>query len=281
MKALLAPYRLPEALLITSFTIIGSVMAAPALPYLIEVGVIAGLVASYLLIVSIYAFNSWAGLRDDAANPRLAVDGFATARAYATVTALTLAAALSIFAFLRPVAIPYALGVFFLWGLYSFPRYGAKYVPLAGTILHVAVGITQFQQGWALIGEPDDRSLFLSLYFALLLAAGHVNHELIDHDADKRAGIVSGAVRFGTQRWVIIHLGATLAALVTLGMLAITGEDPLRLTPFLVASAGHVLSASFLIAGRHDTDRFLRHRARYRLLFAGAGIVFLAGSLYG
>lgn len=282
MRAL-RPYRLSEALLITGFTLIGTIMAPSSLSSFPDIELFLGFVASYLLIISIYAFNSWAGLHDDAANPRLAADGLATARAYATVTAATLAVALTIFIFLRPAAIPYALGVFFLWSLYSFPRYGAKYIPLAGTVLHIAVGVVQFQQGWALIGEPGERSLFLSLYFALILAAGHINHELIDHDADKAAGIASGAVRFGTRCWTAIHLAIVLAAFAILAVLTLAGPFFLaRLSPFLVASTGHALSAAFLITGRQDTGRFLRHRARYRLLYGLAGIACMAaGSLYG
>lgn len=280
MRAL-RPYRLPEALIITGFTLIGTIMALSSLSSFPDIELFLGFVASYLLIVSIYAFNSWAGLHDDAANPRLAADGLATARAYTTVTAATLAVALTIFIFLRPTAIPFALGVFFLWSLYSFPRYGAKYIPLAGTIVHVAVGIVQFQQGWALIGEPGERSLMLSFYFALILSAGHINHELIDHDADKVAGILSGAVRFGTRRWTVIHLTIVLAAFAILAVLTLAGPFSLaRLTPFLVASTGHALSAAFLIAGRHDPDRFLRHRTRYRILYASAGVVFLVGLIH-
>ncbi|HNT28092.1 MAG TPA: UbiA family prenyltransferase, partial [bacterium] len=239
-------------------------------------GLWGGLFASYLLIVSIYAFNSWAGLRDDAANPRLAAAGLTSGRDYAVVSALTLATALTIFAFLRPAAVPYALGIFFLWGIYSFPRYGAKYVPFAGTIVHVAVGMVQFQQGWALIGKPDDRSLFLSLYFALILAAGHVNHELIDHDADKTAGIASGAVRFGPRLWTALHLAITLGALCLLLLLSFFGLFSfVWAAPFVTASALQSLSAATLVPTPYASRRMIVHRTRYRLCFLGAGLAFL------
>lgn len=278
MRDRLRPYRLPEALIVAGFTFIGSVMAATDLSALLDKDLIVGLAASYLVIVSIYAFNSWAGFAEDIANPRLAAGGLASGRAYATVTAVTLAAALMIFAFLRPAAIPYATGVFFLWSFYSFPRYGAKYVPLAGTIVHVAVGIVQFQQGWALLGEPGARSFLLSLYFALILAAGHVNHELIDHDPDRASGIASGAVRFGVRRWTTLHLAIAIAALAALGVPALTDALPLsRLAPFLAASIGHVLSAASLFAGTTEQSRFLRHRSVYRILYAVAGLATLPG----
>lgn len=269
-------HRCAEALLVSGFTFVGALFAAPRPAALWSPRALLFFVASYLVIISIYAFNSWAGLREDRANPRLAAAGFGSEREYAAVSAGTLAGALAFFAFLRPAAIPYALGIFFLWGLYSFPRYGAKYVPVAGTIVHIAVGITQFQQGWALIGEPGMRSLFLSLYFALILSAGHVNHELIDHDADRAAGIVSGAVRFGIRRWILLHLGIAVSGASLL--IALNGAEwwgfPQSL-PFLVASLLHTASALTLLRGESRQHRFLRHRAFYRFLYGAACICAL------
>lgn len=270
--------RLPEAFLVAGFTFAGMALSAADGASLLTGRAALFLIASYLVIVSIYAFNSWAGFEEDLSNPRLALSPSISRRLFASVSLFTITAAGVLFAVIAPLAIPYALLVWFLWGGYSFPRRGAKYLPLAGTFMHLLVGMVQFHQGWMWNGAVSEASLLLSLYFALLLASGHLNHEAIDREADRAAGVTTGAVRFGLRRWAWVHLitvAASCAALIAASFVA--AIPALRLVPFFAASAGHLFSAGRLVAGL-DRDQlvFVRHRMRYRLLFGGAGIISLA-----
>ncbi len=277
----LRPLRLPEALLVAGFTFVGTMFSASDGSSLLTVPAALFFLASYLVIVSIYAFNSWAGFAEDLANPRLALSPVVSRRLFAFVSGVTLAASCALFAVVAPRALWYALLVWLLWGIYSFPRRGTKYVPVAGTITHVFVGVVQFHQGWVWSGDPTGASFLLSFYFALLLAAGHLTHEAIDHEADRSAGLVSGAVRFGLKRWAWVHLAVALAALFVLFFAAFFRAVPfLRLVPFFAASLGHCVSAVKLVSSLdRDSFAFVRHRARYRLLFALAGVVSLAALL--
>lgn len=270
-------YRYGEALLGCGFALVGAMFAAPDWTAFWSLRSMALFFASYLVVFSIFAFNSWAGLREDAANPRLAVDGLASGWGYAVVTAVSFVGALAVFLLLRPVAIPYALAVFALCGIYSFPRYGAKYMPVAGTLAHVAIGVTQFQQGWALLDDPGARSLLMSLYFGLILSAGHVNHELIDYEADRTAGIMSGAVRFGPRHWIWLHTTISFVALCLIVFLTFGGAFPLPWAfPFMTASLLQLLSAARLCMALPTQRRLLAHRALYRFCYLVAGIIFLA-----
>ncbi|HOW51142.1 MAG TPA: UbiA family prenyltransferase [bacterium] len=280
MKALqcivraLRPYRLPEALLVSGFIFIGSFFAVPDMAALIGVRPLLFLGAAYLVMIAIYAFNSWAGSREDRLNPRLTV---ATGMRYPVIAAVTLFAAFLLFLSVEPRALPYALGVFLLSALYSYPRRGTKYVPVAGTVTHIFGGIAQFLLGWMIVSIPDMRSAAIALYFGIILSAGHVNHELIDRDADHANGIRSGAVVFGVHRWVIFHLALTLVALLLMLSLGYLRLLPaVQIAPFIAASIIQTVSA-FILFFRPPTQRsFLRHRLIYRLCYALAGVVFFA-----
>ncbi len=267
---ILRRYRLPEALVVAGFTFVGSLFAVTDPAAVWSPRALLFFLASYLVIVSIYAFNSWAGLRDDRANPRFASGSLGSERGYATLSAVAFGGATLILIVVDVRALLWSAALFLLLVAYSFPRYGAKYLPVAGTVLHLVIGVTQFQTGWMLFREVGRGSLTLSLYFGALLAAGHVNHELIDHDADRAAGILSGAVRFGARKWRIFHALLALAALVYLALLPVAAS----FAPFLVASAVHVASSFLLLFGVVTTARHLSHRRLYRAVF------FLAGAAY-
>lgn len=272
----LRSYRLAEALLVSGFIFIGSFFSAPdpaafgALrPWLF-------FLAAYLTMLAVYAFNSWAGLREDIANPRLTVAAVAPERRYQLAAAAALAASFALFFAVEPRALPCAAAVFLLSALYSYPKRGTKYVPVAGTLTHIAGGTAQFLTGWTLFGTFGPAAAAFALYFGLILSAGHVNHELIDRDADREAGLVSGAVRFGVRPWIVFHLALTFAAFALLLAVSQRGHLPAaQAAPFLAASAVQSASAFLLFSGAPVQRRFLRHRALYRACYAAAGIAFL------
>jgi len=270
--------RIPEAFIVAGFTFIGAFLAVPSMGILLSVREMLFLTASYLVIVSIYAFNSWAGFAEDRANPRLALSVTLPRRFFACVSVLTGGVAVLLFIPTAPQALPYALLVWLLWSIYSFPRRGAKYLPVAGTVVHLFVGVVQFHQGWVWHAAPSSSSLLLSLSFALLLAAGHINHEMIDYEADRQAGIMSGAVRFGLRCWAWLHAlvsGGAFFLFLALSTFC-AAEMPSRLFPFLIASLGHCWSAVRLACeGSFSPLSFLRHRVRYRLLYGTAGLISL------
>ncbi len=277
MRNRMVALRLPEALLVAGFTFVGAVMAAPSLPVLASPRSAAFFLASYFVIVSIYAFNSWAGFPEDTANPRLA-DSLAVSRHFfATASLVTFIGAFFLFGAFSSRGMLSAVAVWVMWGLYSFPRYGAKYHPPLGTIAHFFIGIIQFHQGWILFSVPDKVSFILSCYFGLLLSAGHLNHEMIDCDADRAAGVANGAARFGLRGWIFLHLFVALCAGALLAVI-IAAHLPLRvrLVPFCIASLGHLLSAFLLLFNAQRAPlSFLRHRTRYRLLYGLGGAATL------
>lgn len=281
LRNITSKFRLTEAAIVSGFTFLGILISAPSARSLFELRTIAFIVASYLLIVSIYSFNSWGGIRDDVNNERLVKNGLATPAEYLMTTIYTIAAAIAVFIIVKPGAVIYATAVFILWGIYSFPKFGAKYVPVAGTLIHIVVGMTQFNLGWLLFHETSEKSLIVSIFFALILSGGHVNHELIDIDADRSAGISSGAAFFGKRNWTILQLLISVSAFIV--SVLITFSVMKEVSGFIVFSISSLIHVGFnvklMLTGGTQND-FLMNRTIYRTVFALAGIIHLIITIF-
>jgi 4-hydroxybenzoate polyprenyltransferase len=267
----------------TGFIVVGSLYALPAGAGLKGWNPAFFLLASYLVTVSIYAFNSWAGFSEDHANPRQRTSAGLSRARFAGIAAAAFFLSLAIFSRVRPGALPWVFAVFLFSTAYSFPNHGFKYIPVAGTAAHVAIAIAQFQLGWSLFKNVGAASLLLSAYFGVVFSAGHVNHELIDLDADRKAGIMSGAVRFGPQIWTRLHLVLAVFGLMVLGSLWLLDQPDFPrslILPFLGASCAHSVAAGILQFGTHSQDVYLRHRTRYRLIYFSAGMAVVALSRF-
>jgi 4-hydroxybenzoate polyprenyltransferase len=279
--AVAAKFRLAEAAIVSGFTFFGILISAPLIESLFNLKTFAFIVASYLLIVSIYSFNSWGGIKDDVNNERLAKKGIATPAGYLITTLFTIALATLIFIIVKPSAVIYAVAVFILWGIYSFPKYGAKYVPVAGTLLHIVVGITQFNLGWLFFNEPSGKSFVISLFFALVLSGGHVNHELIDYDADRSAGISSGAVFFGKRNWTILQFSISITAFIISILITFSiMKEASGFIIFSIASLIHVIFNVKLMLTDGTQNDFLTNRKIYRTVFGLAGIIHLIITIF-
>ncbi len=274
VKTFLSTHRFAEATIITTFTLLGSLFSAPFFLSFFSVNFLVFIVAAYLLIISIYSFNSWAGFTEDMHNPRLKLaESGVRQRHFTYTTGISLATALLLFLYTSLSALLLAVLVFMLWFFYSFPVKGFKYIPIAGTVLHIVAGTVQFQLGWLFFEPVSATSLITGLYFGIILSTGHINHELIDRTADAAAGIRSGAVVFGEQRWMAVHLVlAAIAVSLAAGMMQ-TGHQ--KFLPFAAASLIHLISAAFIFMLVKKEIRFFINRTLYRLLYAAAILAVL------
>ena len=63
-----------------------------------------------------------------------------------------------------------------------------KTTPVAASLHHLVGGALHFLLGDRLAHGVDGRGILLSLFFGLVFAAGHLNQEVRDHDADLPPG---------------------------------------------------------------------------------------------
>lgn len=132
-----------------------------------------------------------------------------------------------------------------------------------GGALHVSVGFLFAGGDWR-------QAAFVGVYFGLCMVGGAMHHEAIDVDEDHAAGFVSGAVRFGFQRWFV--LGAVPMTLAHLWLLQqLNCFSAVMLTAFAVYIVLLLVDA----ARRIDHCRAMAFRMNCRILYGLAGAGYL------
>ena len=236
---------------------------------------------SLLVTAHVFVFNDWAGRHGDLNDPRRAPDAFvrhgigSSAVAWLAVVLLALAlvtlGAVGFRALVLGVAIA-SLGI-----LYSGAGAPGKGVPVIASALHLLGGSLHFLLGYTATRPADARGLALATFFGLVFAAGHLNQEVRDHEADRRNGIRTSAVAFGPRRALLASLVLFSAAYAELAILALIDFVP---RPVLWATCLlwplHVLWSLQALRGQPATDRARWLQRRYRVLFALVGVAMVA-----
>jgi 4-hydroxybenzoate polyprenyltransferase len=278
-KYFLATRPLESALMI-GFPLIGALIA---LGEWRDIGLLLArfFVATYPLVMYVYCLNSYGGVAHDRGNARLngnpAVTGEVSPRelvdlAYAGAFVSGLLYSL----WFPRCLIPWLL-ILANWTIYSHPALYAKGKPIAGSLVHFAGGVLQFLLGYAAVRPLDRRAAALGVYFALAFAAGHLNHEVMDFEPDRAAGLRTNAVAFGPRRMFAVAFGIFALAFAYLLVLTIAGWISWRYSwPYLAIFFPHLLLHARATAGEW-TGYDRTYQAVYRALFVAAGFA-LAGA---
>lgn len=200
--------RLKEVILIGGVTFIGLVYSTNqsfSLDILLK-WVLAMLVA-YSLLAHAFLANDWSGYQYDLNDPnkqnRPHLNGDISINEIKFLSLFLVGLSL-LFAFTLPYqSFLMTLGVIILNYLYSGRRVFLKSVPIASTFLHILGATFMFLIGYAYDGDFNWRGILVGLYFGLIYASGHLNHEITDVDSDKEAGINTSANTFGKKKMFI------------------------------------------------------------------------------
>ncbi|HPM75745.1 MAG TPA: UbiA prenyltransferase family protein [bacterium] len=263
-----------ESLLMIGFPLIGLLIGAPDLDGLGRLA-LKFVVATYPLVMYVYCLNSYGGLEHDRINQRLnrnpAVTGEVTAKEMIGLIYFgAFVSGLLYFLWFPHCLVPWLL-IMGNWTLYSHPRIYAKARPVFGTTVHLIGGVLQFVLGYAAVRPIDEKGLLIGAYFALVFAAGHLNHEVKDHQPDSEAGLRTNAVVYGPERVFRFAFGVFTVAFVYLLLLAATGVLGWReAAPYLSIYPPHAALHWRAVRGTWTGyDRL--YQAAYRLLFVAAG----------
>lgn len=235
---------------------------------------------SVLLTAHVFAFNDWAGHRDDLNDPRREPHVFAHhdigSRAVATLALVLLAVAMATLAALGTAFLALGAAIACIGFLYSNNEAAGKGVPVFASLMHLLGGALHFLLGLSVMKTIDLHGLAIALFFGLVFAAGHLNHEVADHEADRRNGIRTTAVVFGPRRALLASLAVFSAAYGELILLAALGAVP---RPLLWTAAVlwplHILWTLQALRGGPGFDQARWLQRRYRCLFAVVGAVML------
>jgi 4-hydroxybenzoate polyprenyltransferase len=235
------------------------------------------LVASVALTAHVFVFNDWAGYHGDAHDARRASLGSGGADIsrdqIARVAIVLLVIAGVAFVAVGGPAMLFAAAIATLSLVYSLaPRFG-KSTPVAASLNHLAGGALHFLMGYTLVHAVDAKGVALSLFFGLVFAAGHLNQEVRDYEADRANGLSTSAVVFGCRRSFLASFCLFTAAYALVAGMAATGMLPSIL---LVTAVVWLLQAwwSFQALRRGlRLETALWMQRRYRWLFALVGLI--------
>ena len=272
--------RFAEISILLGFPMIGLFFAFKSVDQLLSLPVFLFATAIFSLFTAIYAFNGLAGTEDDKHNSRLA-DLAGKRRSFIITLAVSIVASLILFFLIKPVLAAFSAVSFLLWCVYSFPKKGFKYRPILGTLIHFIGQIIHFLMGYTVLAPLDKASAAAAVYFALLFSAGHINHELIDHDADEKSGIKTGAVCFGVTAWKKVSFALFTLAAIYISALSVTNKELLPLCfPFIISGFIHIIFKICTFKKPAVQTKFLEERRFYRILYFAAGIVFIAARIF-
>ncbi|MFZ9000394.1 MAG: UbiA family prenyltransferase [Bacteriovoracaceae bacterium] len=271
MKKILKNLRVKEVLLMTGFFSIGVFFAASEFEQLWQMRTIIGFLSTSFLFLGIYSFNSLCGLKEDKDNPRL---NFIYGKKF-FLGFVIIFKVLSLLGFywLGPMFFKLSIISMILWIYYSWPGLGAKYIPIASSLVHFVTQIIHFLLGYLILQQYSLLAVLISIYFSLLFVAGHLNHEIIDYKADKLKDIKTNAVYFGAQNAQIASL--FLFCLSFMYSLSIILFYPSTISFFLPFQLAFVIQGLIYFKKYRAHFDALKFRGSYRSLYFYAGLLAL------
>jgi 4-hydroxybenzoate polyprenyltransferase len=222
----------------------------------------------------------WAGYSSDIHDPRRATLIFArqgiSRHQVARVAIALLIFANVAFAAVGRSAILLGAVIAALSLLYSCSPSFGKRTPIVGSINHLLGGALHFLLGYTLCHALDASGLVISLFFGLVFAGGHLNHEVRDYEGDLLNGIRTSAVVFGCRRTFLASLCTFTAAYAILAGLAALGILPRLLLWSPIVWLLHVAWSLRALQRGLGFETASWMQRRYRLLFALLGLAMLA-----
>jgi 4-hydroxybenzoate polyprenyltransferase len=239
-------------------------------------------VLNICLLAFIYLLNDWADARLNPEEPRQRKvqalkhpELVSERQVLGLAFALLGVAVLGFFFLSRPVLV-LGLVLVLVTLVYSHPRIHCKGVPVLSTLTHhLAFASLYFLAGWALFQPLSLAAVEISLYWGLVLSAGHFSNEIEDFERDSAAQIRTNAIAFG--RRPVFRLGLVLFLLASLYFLGLAWAGIIP-RPFAWIGAG--LSGLWSIQTfryRHwqAGDPIRPFRSFYRAVYAFTSVLIL------
>lgn len=279
-----ASARAPEVLALQASPLLGCALGGFSLaPYgTLRLGIL--LFGSLALTAHIFIFNDWVGYSSDLHDPRRAEFVFTrqgiSRGQVAVVTLALLGVANVAFVAIGTLATLLGAAIAILSVLYSCSALFGKRAPVVGSLNHMLGGALHFLLGYGAFHVLDTRGIAISLFFGLVFAGGHLNHEVRDYEGDLLNGIRTSAVVFGRERAFLASVATFTAAYATVVALAALGMLPSFLLLSALGWLAHMAWSVRALRRGLGFESAAWMQRRYRLLFALIGVAMLcAGAL--
>ncbi len=277
---LLSSIRLGEVLVLQGSPLLGALFAMGRITAAACMAIAVLAAGSILLVAHVFVLNDLSGVDCDLRDPNRR-RGVFPSRGIRRSGVGYLSLALLVLGLLLLGTFGYqtltiAAAIAGLSALYSLPRIHMKGVPVLSSALHFAGGLLHFLLGYSAFRTPDWRAVQIGSFFALVFMAGHLTHEISDSDSDLANGIRTNAVTFGKMRSFLCAVLLFTAADVLLMALALCGVVPRPLAAIVLICPLHISGSAEAIRAGLTFEGIRRFRARYRALYAAAGLLIAA-----
>lgn len=237
-------------------------------------------IANVCLVAHIFMLNDWSGLTTDLGDPNKAASVF-TARGVGrkeigVLAAGLLAVSLVLFSGLGASTFCLSLAIATLSALYSLPQFNWKGRPLLSSAVHLGGGALHFLLGYSVGNAIDSRGLAVAMFFGLTFAAGHLTHEIRDHQGDAVNGIRTNAVIFGPRRTFAASIALFTLAYALLLLLALRGTIARPLAALVVLYPIQLRWSLETLVDGLTYANVRRLQARYRALYTVIGLAMVA-----
>ncbi|MBK7973735.1 MAG: UbiA prenyltransferase family protein [Deltaproteobacteria bacterium] len=276
-----------EVLLMTAFPMAGFVLGRPSRLALADVPDLAWtLIASFCIAGAAYVYNSLEGLHGDRHNDRVADHPLVSGRVTEPVMRVLMGAlavfGVAGFAHFGTMAVWSSVAVLAAGFFYSNRWYRGKERPGIASVLHF-VGATAFYAAGAGARITQPTPLVGAVLLGILFVTGHLHHEVVDHEADTRAGLKTLAVRHGVERSIWLGTAGFAVFYVVNAAAWLAGWWPGSLAiPFVAGGALHAGALAVWAKRGLQRKGAYAYRTIYRSIFLGtAAVAGLAYLIFG
>lgn len=266
-------FRLNEVILMSGFFIIGGIFAIEEITIENSFKLFLLSLLSFSIVFSVYAFNAAAGKELDKNNLRLKNLWDLNKNSFLSFSIICFVTALIISYFLKPFSAALTTIIIAIWILYSHPVFGLKQKAVWGTLIHFFGQIMHFNLAFLIFSEISLNSILISIFFAIAFSSGHLLHEIIDYDADKKAGLKTSAIIYGIKNTTKALFGLLFLNIVLLfSLLYFSIISRTVFYPFAFASISHFLLIFHFYYSKKISA--LKVRNTYRIIYLISGIVY-------
>lgn len=166
-----------------------------------------------------------------------------------------------------------AILIIILGILHDHPRLLLKGKPFIDILVNAFGGALLFLLGYTLFSSLDRRGALISVYFAILVAAGYLNHPLEDYEADMKLGIRTTAVILGKEKTAQLSFLLFTISVIYFCALSFKGIIPGQfLTLGLIIYVIYVYLFYSLHRAGLKSQNLGKFIVRYRSLYAAKGL---------
>ncbi len=258
--------RIKEVSLMTGFFIIGSFFSIDTLSTNNIVKLFLAIGASFFTVLAVYAYNAAAGKSKDNANRRLNKLRALSKKKYYLFMTISLLLTI-IFSFcIGYIYIFLFLLIFAIWILYSRDDKGVKHKPFYGTLLHFFAEILHFNTCYSIFNPIDAYSISISIVLGFAFSIGHLNHEIIDYNADKENKINTLTVKYGPNKTIIAIILVLILSITTIFFVFLL--DIFSVIELIAFTIPVITQLVLFINKRNEiSEKALKIRKYYRVLY--------------